>query len=62
MEKLDEQEMEAETQGGRRRYEPHLIEADDKGQIRGIFRMNPKDDPACKIIEEPKSVRRQESN
>ena len=33
------------------RYEPHLITADEKGQIRGIFRMNPKYDPSVKPIE-----------
>jgi len=32
------------------RYEPHLITADANGQIRGVFRMNPKYDPACKPI------------
>ena len=37
------------------RYEPHLIEADSRGQIRGIFRMNPKFDPSCKVIKDPRS-------
>lgn len=36
------------------RYEPHLIEADSRGQIRGIFRMNPKFDPSCKVIKDPR--------
>jgi len=40
------------------RYEPHLITADDRGQIRGIFRMNPKYDPSCQAIGDLKCKRK----
>ena len=30
------------------RYEPHVVAGEKDGQIRGIFRMDPKHDPNCK--------------
>ena len=47
------------------RYEPHLIKGEKKGEeimIRGIFRMNPKYDPDCSVIDDGKKNKRSSSH
>ena len=37
------------------RFEPHLVKGEKDGQVRGIFRMDPRHDPTVKVIPGKKS-------